>query len=327
MKYSCATLGRMQLDEYVRVVPKIYGVHDKHRSIWDLWCHTLHHGAAVAERIRKRAPADKLFAEIADLALWLFTVVHRLSGRPGKRRIPFEPGADIVVRINCSCSDLLWHRYPALCHLCHVRRKAHGRQPRLLDPCDCPDLGWDHRDKETKRADLKLLRRFSKSTRNRKPKSIDDWQKMFGTIFCKKINALTPVEIGFHLLEELGEASDAMVRMYSYVERDFRAGEPNWRQARLEDQFADAFSWLFALVEKLNSLPLSKQEQRRKKNAAPPSDQHITLSEIIWRRYGSDRLKAFRCPKCNKATCSCPLVFVPATHQMEDLLRKFKHSL
>src|SRR5437870_4567531 len=68
MQYSCTTVGQLQLDEYVAVVPKIYSKHDQNRSIWDVWCHTLHHGAAVAERIRKNAPQDKLFTEIADFA-------------------------------------------------------------------------------------------------------------------------------------------------------------------------------------------------------------------------------------------------------------------
>jgi hypothetical protein len=99
MKYSRANVGRMQLDEYVRIVPQIYGRHDQHRSIWDVWCHTLHHGAAVAERIRKEAPADKLFIEIADLALWLFTAVQKLSGKPGKRKSRSETPTETLVRI------------------------------------------------------------------------------------------------------------------------------------------------------------------------------------------------------------------------------------
>src|SRR2546430_1606505 len=179
MQYSQATVGRMQLDDYVTVVPRIYGKHDQNRSIWDVWCHTLHHGAAVAERIRKNAPADQLFTEIADFALWMFTAVHRLKGRPGRRKNPAETPPETLVRIENSCSDLVWHRYPAVCHLCYARRNRPGRAPQkhsFFDPCDCSMQPVDSRDKETKRRDSRRLLNFSEATHSSKPKTIDEWQ-------------------------------------------------------------------------------------------------------------------------------------------------------
>lgn len=300
----------MQLDDYARVVPTIYGAHDKNRSLWDVWCHTLHHGAAVAERIRKGVAADKLSTEIADFALWLFTAVHRLSGRPGKRKTQDETPVEALVRIASSCSDLVWHRYPGVCHLCYARRikgsEAALRGAGLLAPCDCSAHGPDCRDKNTKRMDSEDLLRFSEANRSLKPKTIDDWQSMFATIFGENIRQLSSTDIGLHFLEELGEVSDALVRMYSFTKKDFRSGEPNWRQARLEGQIADVFSWLYALVQKLNDV------------------KPITLSGIIWRRYGSDSLQSFRCPICAKPVCSCPLIFVPATRPTQEWLDKFQ---
>ncbi len=319
MKYSYAMVGRMQLDDYVRVVPQIYGEHDRHRSIWDVWCHTLHHGANVAERIRKEAPADKLFTEIADLALWMFTTVQKLSGKPGKRKGASESQVETLVRIQNSCSDLVWHRYPGVCHLCYARRSVSQRHGLDLPLCDCSGRKSDRRDRDAKRADVRALRIFSESVRRHKPRTIDDWQLMFASIFAQKIERLSQPEIGFHLLEELGEVSNAIVRMYSYTKGNFRPGEPNWRQARLEDQIADAFSWLFALVQKLNAGPA-----KNNRDAPKVGHRRITLSAIIWRRYGADHLNSFRCPSCDKAVCSCPLVFVPGTHPVEEVLRRYK---
>ena len=292
MKYSRATVGRMQLDDYVRIVPQIYGKHDRHRSIWDVWCHTLHHGAAVAERIRKEVQGIPVPAVIQATKTGMLYVFDRVKGQPlfpiTEKPVPASkvPGA------------------------------------KLLGPCDCFEQESDRRGKAAKRADLKALHRFSKSVRSRKPSSIDEWQAMFGAIFEKNIERLSPTEIGFHLLEELGEVSDAMARMYSYVESNFRLGEPNWRQARLEDQIADALSWLFALVRKLNAMKFSNRELKHRDQAERTAQ--VTLSEIIWRRYGSDDLGAFRCPSCNSQVCSCPLVFVPGTHSVNDLLQRFK---
>lgn len=316
MKYSRATVGRMQLDDYVQVVPRIYGKHDQNRSIWDVWCHTLHHGASVAERIRKKVPPEKLFSEIADFSLWLFTVVQKLSGRLGRRKTPNETPIETLIRIQNSCSDVVWFRYPGVCHLCYARRSA-GRvtEVDVPDPCDCNWPLKDLRDKETKRADSKTLEEFGRANHKRKPKAIDDWQALFGHIFRKKLPTLSSLEIGSHMLEELGEVSDAMVRMYSYTEENFRSGEPNWRLARLEGQIADVFSWLFALVEKMNEAKAETVASERSR---------IRLSEIIWQRYGSEPLGSFRCYACNKAVCACRLVFIPATRPIEDLIRNFQ---
>ncbi len=316
MEHSRETAGRMQLDDYARVVPRIYGAHDQYRTVWDVWCHALHHGAAIVEGIRKNAPPDRLFTEIADFALWLFTVVQRLSGRPGKRKTPNEAPGETLIRISGSCSDLVWHRYPGVCHICYARRTKSGRRAQsgtgMLDPCDCLVHSPDRRDKETKRIDSRDLRRFAESTRIRKPKTINDWQQMFATVFRANVESLSSLEIGLHLMEELGEVSDAMVRMYSYTKKDFRNGEPNWRQLRLECQIADVFSWLYALVVKLSA------------QAEFNSIEVVTLSQVIWRRYGSDRLRSFRCPACDNSVCACPLVFVPATCSMKEWLSKFR---
>ncbi len=331
MQYSRATAGRMQLDDYARVVPKIYGTHDQNRSLWDVWCHTLHHGASVAERIRKETPADKLFTEIADFALWLFTAVYKLSGRLGTPKTLGETPVETLIRIESSCSDLVWHRYPRVCHLCYARRMKSTRRPGrglgLLDPCDCSEQAPDCREKNTKRLDSRDLRRFSASNRSRKPKTIDDWQTMFATLFGANIERLSLAEIGLHLMEELGEVSDALVRMYSYTKTDFRFGEPNWRQARLEAQIADVFSWLFTLAEKLSEMsPGRIKEKRTRTRAESATAMPLTLSEIIWGRYGSEGLHSFYCPFCRNAICSCRLVFVPATRPKRELLEKFSRQ-
>jgi len=316
VKYSLATVGDMGLDDYVRVVPQIYGAHDENRSIWDVWCHTLHHGAAIAERIRKKVTPEKLFTEIADFSLWLFTFVHKLSHPIGRRANPNETSIETIIRVRNLCSNIVWYRYPGVCHLCYARRKA-ARAPKaeVVAACDCSPRLNDLRNKETKRADSKALREFGTANEKRQPKTIDDWQALFGQIFRDRLRSLSLPEIGFHLLEELGEVSDALVRMYSYREKDFRRGEPNWRQVRLEAQIADVFSWLFAVVEKLNESKADKEILGR-----------IWLSGIIWQRYGADDLESFRCPSCNKAVCGCRLVFVPATRPVRDLLRNLQPS-
>jgi len=317
------TVGEMQLDEYVSRIAEVYRANDRHRSLWDVWCHALHHAAAIGERLRKRAPLDRIFDEIADFSLWLFTAVHKLSGPISDPRRQNETCPETLIRIKSGCSDLLWHRYPNVCPFCFVRRSRDGEfeQGEKLDAaCDCAlDAGPEPQDKYEKRAAVHRLRRHGEKMRSAKPKSIDGWQQMFRLLFRAKLAQLSLAEVMLHLMEELGEVSDAMVRMYSYTQQNFLKGEPHERQLRLESQIADVFSWLFSLVEAIdrNRHNLPEYEQVSLKSPAI-GDGSIHLSEIIWARYGSDDLHSFFCPFCKDVVCSCPLIFVPATRGVEE---------
>lgn len=329
MRNSQDTVGSMQLDEYVATIAEIYSANDRNRSVWDVWCHALHHAAAIAEQLRKKALADSVFDEIADFSLWLFTAVHKLAGRVGEPKERNEIPPETLIRIESGCSDLLWQRYPKVCPFCYLRRtKAAGsfeEGQELIGPCDYPlhDDGEPQKTDE-KRAALEMLRHFSERMRTTKPKSIDEWQQMFGALFRTNLTRMSLVGVMLHLMEELGEVSDAMIRMYSYTAREFLKGEPHQRQLRLESQIADVFSWLFALVEamNLNTRELFEREQWRLQPSAV-GERPIRLSEIIWRRYGSTERHSFYCPFCKNAVCSCPLIFVPATRGMEELKALF----
>jgi NTP pyrophosphatase (non-canonical NTP hydrolase) len=332
MKYSRDTIGGMQLDELVVKIAEIYSANDRNRSLWDVWCHALHHAAAIAERLRKKSPTARVFEEIADFSLWLFTAVNKLAGQLGQLKEQNETPPETLIRIQGGCSDLLWHRYPNMCPLCYVRRtKGSGNRrdlQELLRPCDCPLSGADEpQNKDEKRAAAGALRQLSEDTRSAKPKSIDEWQQMFGTVFRSNLSRISLTEVMLHLMEELGEASDAMVRMYSYSRENFVKGEPRQRQLRLESQIADVFSWLFALVETMNLLRVEiagGHRCRSESDAVVRED--IRLSEIIWRRYGSDELQSFYCPFCKQAACSCPLIFVPATRSIDELKALFENK-
>jgi NTP pyrophosphatase (non-canonical NTP hydrolase) len=311
MEYSLRSVGDMDLDDYVELVPQIYWRHDDNRPVWDVWCHTLHHGAGVAERIRKNLPEDKLFPEIADFALWLFTAVHKLRGEFGVPKAG-ETERENLIRIQSSCSDLLWHKYPRICPLCFARKlKNQDTIENNFEPCDCALPQPDPRKKDEKRQDIRALRIFSERNREHKPQSINRWQELFASIFALNLGRSSLNDIALHFMEELGEASDALVRMYSYLEKDFSTPEPYWRQLRLEEQLADVFSWLFSLVERIN---LQKTRQGR-----CPQENKTWLSRIIWERYGCDQLHSFYCPTCKKAQCACPILLVPPSRSIEQL--------
>lgn len=238
MTYSRDTVGGVQLDDYVVKIAEIYSANDRNRSLSDVWCHALHHAAAIVERVRKKSPASRVFDEIADFSLWLFTAVSKLLGRLGEPEERNETLPETLIRIQSDCSDLLWHRYPKICPMCYLRRTKGGSNfgdlQVLLSPCDCPLGDADEpQTRDEKRAVAEALRRLSRETQGAKPKSIDEWQEMFGVVFRSNLRRISLTEVTLHLMEELGEASDAMVRMYSYSLENFVRGEPRQRQLRL----------------------------------------------------------------------------------------------
>ncbi len=328
MEYSQANVGQASLDEYVSIVAKIYGSHDKYRSIWDVWCHTLHHAASIAEQIRKGTPEEDLYREIADFSLWLLTMVLKLKAEFGRSEGSFEAPPDRFIRIQSTCSDLLWHKYPKRCPSCSASSIADAGPDDVrlghINPCECPAHPPETEDAVARRMRIGALRNYSTMIHPEKPKGINEWQEMFGEIFEANLATLTLKDIALHLMEELGEASNAMIRMYSYKEETFRSGEPNWRQTNLETQLADVFSWLFALVAKLD-LPRQAGDQKRIQPSGPTSvPAPVRLSGIIWRRYGSEEMRSFYCPFCKNVVCKCPIVLVPGTRPIEDLVRNFQ---
>jgi hypothetical protein len=264
MKYSRANVGRISLNDYVSIVHEIYSPHDINRSIWDVWCHALHHAGALAEKVRSGKTADDLVKDedIADLALWLFTVLYKITGKIGEQKGARETPEEPLIKISASISDLLALSYG-----------------------------------------------FDGSTN--KPMSIDDWQKVVGEKLASLLKALSLRDLSYRMLEELAATSDAMIRMYCYVEEKLVVGEPIRRRSRLESRLGELFIWLFALVEKIG-LEISRKGAEHAR---------ILLSEIIWARYGSDEGHCFCCRHCKNQMCSCRIILVPATYPIEELLR------
>ena len=333
MEYTGAVIGKTQLDEFVSIVPGIYSAKDDKRSTWDVWYHTIHHAAAIGEEVRKGAAGSQLLIEIADFSLWLFTIIHKLNGTIGQKKSKRETVQERIIRIKNTCSDLLWNKYPRMCPVCYWRRTKGDRGPEgvegFLSPCDCLLYDVEGRNQSQKRLHVTTMRAFCDDNRSRKPKGVDEWQEMFSTIFKANLPHLTLVDIAFHLLEEIGEVSDAIIRMYTYKKEDFiKKDEPLWRQIWLEEEFADVFSWLFTLVEKLNLMRETADEYDRWRFGATfVARKPMHLSEIIWKRYGSDDLRRFYCPHCTEPECQCPIVLVPPDRSIAELLQNVSEDI
>jgi NTP pyrophosphatase (non-canonical NTP hydrolase) len=302
------SVGQVEMDVLVGAVVSIYANHDKNRSLWDIWCHSLHHAAGVAEEIRKISitdwTADKLKQEIADLALWVFTMLGKLKGSLGDPA-PNQPCRDWMIRISVGASSLMWNRYPGVCPWCycaiHLDDSLAASGADVCGPCRCDELqiAGGRKDKVELRARAQRTRGLARQNMSLKPLSLDGWQGMIGMLYGRRLKQLSLSDVALHLLEEMGEVSDALVRMYTYLETDSIERELVARQIRLEDELADVLSWLFGLAECLSS----KQTQLDPRET-------VRLSTILWGKYGSDEIESFWCRHCRSIICECPVLLI-----------------
>lgn len=306
MDCTAATVGNLKLDDYVAAVTAIYARHDRNRSLWDVWCHAQHHAAAIAEEVRKGLLSprnDKTLQEIADFSLWFFSMLAKLQEVPAEEAGK-NYGEQSVIRISASASQLMWNRYPYVCPLCR------------LPSCAC---GPEHlRRKKAKGREHKRAietRRLARESSNTMPASIDQWQEMIVSIYRERLKQLEVANIVLHLLEEMGEVSDALVRMYTYV-GSIPSDEPRPRQIRLEDELADTLSLLFGLVGRL----------RMDIHDGTAKDA-MRLSQILWQKYGSEAYKSFWCRHCKSTVCSCAIIFARSETQVQEILQALRIGL
>lgn len=322
MSLNRDTVGKVDLDEFVKAVSGIYINKDKVRSVWDVWLHANHHAAAIGEEVRKAKPGEKLLIEIADFAMWLFTFAGKIRGTfdifvdDGSFNNRFEEN---TIRTKKGFSDIIWDKYPGICPVCFWHRSENGvglSSPEFNKVCDCLIKEIENRDQSKKREHVEKLRRYAAEHIGERPANVDLWQAMFQKIFEANLRHVSLVDIGFHLLEEVGEVSNSMVRMYTYKTGrggNFRKNEPKWRQVWLEEEIADVASWLFTLLNHLRFVPeIANAFQKYVFQGAKPIqfDEDIKLSRIIWNRYGNEGIGEFMCPHCKKQICRCPILLI-----------------
>lgn len=311
MKITRDNVGNLPLDEFLTAVSGIYSEQDEKRSIYDVWLHATHHAASIGEEVRKFKPGEELFKEIADFAMWLFTFANKINVPLGTDSNPHGI-AESTIRVHdkIKFSDIIWNKYPGLCPLCFWRRfqKTEKIEDVHTDPCDCLLYPVETRDKQEK-TQLEKLKEYANT--RKKPDSVDDWQKMFENIYEANLRHLDLEDIAFHLLEEVGEVSNAVVRSYTYVGGELKAGEPYWRRKFLESEIADVASWIFTLVNCLELVPeIAREFQKFLFGETVLREEKITLSRIIWKRYAWPR-NSWYCPHvCQKPVCDCPIVLV-----------------
>lgn len=321
------------LDDYYDNFSRMWSRDYNERSALDLWLHVVDHASRVAKAIRKQQPHNVL-DDIADTTIWMFSFIAHCNNSINK--------IDESFKLNLTPSEIIWKKFPNICPLCFdfsvANMVINGKYPldnkeyiveflsanqNQSTTCTCIsreskseiELNFIRKNR-IELDNIRILYSESLIKKNVKPKYIDGYQDMFDGIY-KHINRMVSVEeMGFRLLEEVGEATQAFQDLYTYND----SSEPytkelhEFRKNKLYDELADIFSWLFTIVLKLQSTYVTQAmkyiESINYGFIPRPEANSLSFSGIIWAKYGRTKERAnlanLTCPGCKKSICSCP---------------------
>jgi len=294
---STETIGSLKLDDFVLATSMVYRHHDEKRSVWDVWLHACHHASSLSRSIQRRDGSAP--AEIAYLSMWLFTFVHRIGGTIGTPLPGDRSEEETIIRTTSPYAAVLWRNFPGLCPDCYWRRSGGGdraleRIDSLARPCDCGSR--NPTDQGSMVPCAAAVRDFADRPISNRPSSMDEWQAMFAAILSASPTSTKITS----LLEQFGQAGDAMVRLYTYSGRHPATREEVARRyIRFERELSEVTALIFSLAQADIFGPRDSE--------SPP-----TLSRLVWQQYGSEERGAFVCSHCESCPCGCDIRFVPS---------------
>ena len=160
----------------------LYSQADSKRTPEQMWIAVMSHTSFIGENIRKVA-FEKLVKSAAHTFCWLCSFVNKCN--------TYQKD---IFSISENLSEIVSLKYPLVCGHCRT------------NVCKCDAEKMDSIDDKTALyKELFGLRKvILPSVR---PFSIKDWRENFHRIYAGRIHIQTLESIGFHFLEEIGEAA------------------------------------------------------------------------------------------------------------------------
>lgn len=218
------------IDEFVSGISDVYGHNDEGRGEEELWLQVVEESSQIAEAVRENS-YEKILKNSVDLLAWLSGFVSK-----------------------CHSKDSICHFEDKLSVIIHT--KFPGRCPRCKNnPCQCLSRMKElqERDQEHKRRVYAESEEEANNTMESRPKRLDEIVAKFYQIFANNLMIMNIQEIAFHLLEEVGEVAVEL--------RELRARNGNGEESEIKEiktelkkEIADVFSWVLALIIKVNLL-------------------------------------------------------------------------
>lgn len=168
--------------EWMSVFSELYSQADSERTPEQMWIAIMAHTSSIGENIRKFA-FESLLTSAAHTFCWLCSFVNKCN------KVKND-----VFSISESLCGIVSLKYPNVCGHCQA------------NPCACDPVKVEgEKDKSAMYTDLLGLR--ERDLDSFEGYSIEDYQKMFRKIYGARGHIQTLENIGFHFLEEIGEAA------------------------------------------------------------------------------------------------------------------------
>lgn len=165
-------------------------------------------------------------------------------------------------------SEIVWKKYPGMCYGCAMKVPKQEITTRDYIPCQCLGMQGKHEDESR----LEIAREHK-----RKPNDIDDWSKMIKALYKGAHSVLSISAICLHFIEEIGEVTRELCILEDMKKLEVKKEKMEERIKKLEDEVADAFSWILGLINKIDQLFEKARDYYDKDTRLPP----IRTSDII----------------------------------------------
>jgi len=168
--------------KWMEIFKDLYAQSDSRRTPEQMWIAVMAHSSQIGESIRKFAFDDLLYYA-AHTFCWLCSFVNKCNSLH-----------DDIFSIKETLSGIVSLKYPKVCGLCKN------------SICECDPVKVE--EPKNKAADYKELLCLRKEIlKSFEDYDIANFQKIFGRIYGGRIHIQTIDNIGFHFLEEIGEAA------------------------------------------------------------------------------------------------------------------------
>ena len=288
------------------------------------WSRVIQHATTACEGMRKR-DWSQVLEEIAKTIIWWLSFIRKcnLLCQESTHGVYDE---DIVFAFPFSATEIIWDKYPWVCPVefglavHEVKNIRWDDRPAQVCMCLARKKDVEERSDDEKERAKKSLREFARLHWRHHPRYINSMEGMLQSIFSGPIYQYSFQELFFHLIEEVGEVSEALsnATVSECLSSDGSNGKmlKNERKRKIyaiTEELADVFSWAVSIVAKVQSHLISFEhylDARHEKNELHTirdilkGSQHISLSAAIWQKYGLKH-NELRCDHCNKRPCTC----------------------
>ena len=197
----------------------LYSEPDKGRTPEEIWLGAMKHCTDMGENIR-RVAYDDLMKSAAHAFCWLLSFVTKCKSSDVAKK-------DVLFHIDHSFNEIVFLKYPHKCGHC------------IKAPCQCNVKDID--EKKNKAAKYgELYRRCKKE--NLTKYDIGKWLDIFQDIYQPQISLQQLDDIGFHFLEEVGEAATTVCQLAQM------RGVPNSNIRGLDEEFFSKLGTIEGIV-------------------------------------------------------------------------------